>query len=180
MRRLAMITVALSLLAGCGRVPPRTYTLPDARRLEADLDMACNAVIHVLTERGYGIERLDRSAGIIQTGWLTTNPEYAAGVFVTQHQDRYSDCGKPGLGWAYRGKQSRVAVALTPLRGNDTSLRIEAAFRTQRYSDPLVWTAQPEGDMPCRSRGRLEEELTVQIQLRALAEHLERLRRGTP
>jgi hypothetical protein len=149
------------------------------RRLEADLDSAWEATIRTLKDRGYDIRTSDRSARTIETGWLTFNPEYAATIFVTQQEDRYSTCGKPGLGQAFRAKQVRLVVTLQPLWRGETGLRTEAFFRTQRYTDTLVWANRPLGDVECSSRGRLEEELRVEIQIRALSDHLDRLRRGS-
>ncbi len=122
----------------------------------------------------------DRPGGTLETDWLTFNPEYAAGVFVTQHQDRYASCGKPGFGEAFRGKQVQLELALTAIRPGETELTIQARFRTQRWSDPLLWRGSLQGTIECRSRGRLEEEVALQIQLQLVGEHLERLRRGTP
>ena len=61
-----------------------------------------------------------------------------------------------------------------------TSLRAEAYFRTQRYSDIPLWFKRLLGDQECGSRGRLEEEVKMQIQLRALSGEIERLRLGAP
>ena len=177
MGHLALTLVGLSLLVGCVAAPPGPQTSPETRRLEADFDLACEAVIHVLGERGYDLPHTDRTAGVIQSDWLITNPEYAASVLVTEHQDRYSDCGKPGLGWAFRGKRTRVNVTLSPSRRGETDLRIDASFRTQRYSSLLGWN-RPLGEWPCRSRGRLEEELSLQMKLWILGEKLNRIRRG--
>lgn len=179
MGHLALILAGLSLLVGCGAAPPGRETSPETRRLEADFDLACDAVVRVLGERGYDLPHTDRTAGVIESDWLTTNPEFAASVFVTERQDRYSDCGKPGLGRAFRGKQTRLKVLLSPNRRGETDLRIDAAFRTQRFSSFLWWN-RLLGEWPCRSRGRLEEELTLQMKLWILGEHLERIRRGTP
>ncbi len=122
----------------------------------------------------------DRAAGTLETDWLMFNPEYMAGVFVTQHEDRYASCGKPGLGEAFRGKQVRLELALTAIRPREIELVVQARFRTHRWSHPLVWQGSLRGTVECRSRGRLEEEVALQIQLQLIGEHLERLRRGTP
>jgi hypothetical protein len=117
----------------------------------------------------------------VETDWLTTNPEYAATIFVTGQQDRYSECGKPGLGQAFRIKQTQVKVRLSPNRRDETDLRIDAGFRTQSYSHFLFfWGGQPQGESPCRSRGRLEEELALRMKLWTLGERLQRLQRGAP
>lgn len=179
MGQLGLLLAGLSLLVGCGAAPPGPQTSPETRRLEADFELACDAVVRVLAERGYALPHTDRTAGVIESDWLVTNPEYAGSVFLTERQDRYSDCGKPGLFRAFRGKQTRVKVMLSPSRRGETDLRIDAAFRTQRFSSFLWWT-RPLGEWPCRSRGRLEEELTLQMKLWILGEQLERIRRGTP
>jgi hypothetical protein len=166
------------MLVACGRVEPPRYAPPDLRRLEADFDQAWEATVRTLTERGFDIRTLDRAAGTIETDWLTINPEYAASILVTKREDRYCACGKPGLGEAFRVKQARLALLLHPNRPGETGLRIEASFRTQRYSDALFWADRPLGDVECSSRGRLEEEVKVEIQIRALSDQLERLRRG--
>jgi hypothetical protein len=179
MGHLGLLLAGLSLVAGCSTAAPGPQTPLETRRLEANFELAYDAVVHVLGDRGYAIPHTDRTAGVIQSDWLVTNPEYAASVFVTEHQDRYSDCGKPGLGRAFRGKQTRLKVILSPSRRGETDLRVDAAFRTQRFSSFLWWN-RPLGEWPCRSRGRLEEELTLQMKLWILGEQLERIRRGTP
>ncbi len=176
MRRLALATV--SLVVACGGVEPAREAPRDFRRLEADFDQAWEATIRTLMERGYDIRTMDRSARTIETGWLTFNPDYAASIFVTQQEDRYSVCGKPTLGQAFRAKQVRMVVTLQPMRRGETGLRTEAFFQTRRYTDTLLWANQSLGDVECNSRGRLEEELRVEIQIRALSDQLDRLRRG--
>ena len=179
MTSVALILAGVILLAGCGAAPRGPQPAPETRRLEADFDLACEAVIRVLGERGYDLPHTDRTAGVIETDWLSTNSDYAASIIVTEHQDRYSDCGKPGLGELFRGKRTRVNVTLSPGRRGETDLRIDASFRTQRFSGLLRWN-RPLGEWPCRSRGRLEEELALQMKLWLLSEKLERIRRGMP
>lgn len=180
MRTLAVTAICAGVLIACGGMEPHWHTSREFRRLEVDFGQAWEAAIRTLIERGFDIRTLDRTAGIIETGWLTINPEYAATIFVTEQEDRYSACGKPALGQAFRAKQARLALTLSPVRRGETGLRTEAYFRTQRYSDAPLWSNRPLGDEECRSRGRLEEEIKVQIQLRALSDQLERLRRGAP
>jgi hypothetical protein len=176
---LGLLLAGLSLLVGCSTVPPGPQGSPETRRLEADFELAYDAVLRVLGERGYTVPHTDRTAGVIESDWLVTNPEYAASVLVTEHQDRYSDCGRPGLGRAFRGKQTRLKMTLSPGRRGETDLRVDAAFRTQRFSSFLWWN-RPLGEWLCRSRGRLEEEVALQMKLWILGEQLERIRRGTP
>jgi hypothetical protein len=178
MRRFALATVLLGVVVACGGIEPHADTRREFRRLEADFDHAWEATIRTLKDRGYDIRTMDLSGRAIETGWLTFNPDYAATVFVTQQEDRYSICGKPGLGQAFRAKQVRLVVTLQPTRRGETGLRTEAFFRTQRYTDTLVLANRPLGEVECASRGRLEEELRVEIQIRALSDHLDRLRRG--
>lgn len=177
--RVLISLIGVSLLVGCGSTPPGPQTPPEIRTLEADLDLACEAAIRVLEDRGYDLPRTDRTAGVIQSGWLSTNSRYAASIFVTEHRDRYSDCGKPGLGRAFRGKETRLEVMLSPNGRGETSLRIDAAFRTQRFFSFLWWN-RPLGDWPCPSRGRLEEEIALQMKLWILREQVDRIRRGRP
>lgn len=178
MRRFALATVSLGVVVACGGIEPHRDAPREFRRLEADFDQAWEATIRTLKDRGYDIRTMDLSGRAIETGWLTFNPDYAATVFVTQQEDRYSICGKPGLGQAFRAKQVRLVVTLQPTRRGETGLRTEAFFRTQRYTDTLVWANQLLGEVECTSRGRLEEEVRVEIQIRALSDHLDRLRRG--
>jgi hypothetical protein len=180
MRQFTLATISLGLLVGCGGMELRRPTPQEFRRLEADFDQAWEAAVRTLTERGFDIRMIDRDGGTIETGWLTINAEYAATVLWTEQEDRYCLCGKPALGQAYRAKEARLVLLLRSIRRGETGLRVEAHFRTQRYSDAPFWANRPLGDMQCSSRGRLEEELRVQIQLRALSDQLERLRRGTP
>ncbi len=180
MRHLTAAGVCLGILVACSGVPPPNAVRPESRRLEAEFDQACDAAVRILTERGYDIRRIDRAQGIIETGWKIINAKYAANIFLTQHRDRYSECGKPGVGWAFQGKQARLDLALLPIRRGETDLRIEAFFRTQRYSGVPLLTDGPGEDVPCYSRGRLEEEVRVEIQLRTFSDQLDRHRRGVP
>lgn len=180
MRALAIAVVSAGVLVACAGTEPYKHTPRDFRRLEIDFSQAWEGAVRILIERGFDIRTIDQNAGTIETGWLTINPEYAATIFFTEREDRYSTCGKPVLGQAFRTKQARLALTLSPARRGETNLRIEAFFRTQRYSDALLWSNRPLGDEECRSRGRLEEEIRMQIQLRALTDQLDRLRRGAP
>jgi hypothetical protein len=159
---------------------PHRQTPQDFRRLEVDFGQAWEATVRTLIERGFDIRTIDRDAGIIETEWLTINPKYAASIFVTEQEDRYSTCGRPGLFRAFRGKQARLVLTLAPVRRGEAGLRAEAYFRTQRYSHTPLWSDRLLGDLECSSRGRLEEEIKVQVQFRALSDQLERLRRGAP
>lgn len=152
----------------------------DFRRVEADFGQAWEAAIRTVIERGYDIRAIDRGAGVIETGWLGINAEYDGTIFVTEHQDRYSTCGRPAFGQSFRTKQARLVLSLVPMRRGETGLRVEAFFRTQRYSSMPLWTNRPLGDAECSSRGRLEEEIKVAVQLRVVADRLERLRRRAP
>ena len=180
MRAVTLAVICVGLLAACGGVTPRRPASQQFHRLEADFDQAWEAAVRTLTERGYEIRAIDRAAGVVETGWLIINPKYSATVFVTEHEDRYSACGKPALGQTFDSKQGRLSVMLQPIRRGETGLRAEAFFRTQRYLDFLFWSHRLLGDVECGSRGRLEDEIWLQIQFRALSEHLERLRKGAP
>jgi hypothetical protein len=176
--RLAVLMLLLGMLAGCGGLAPRTFPAPEMRRLELDLDQTWDGVVRVLLERGYRFQALHREAGTIETHWAVVNPDYTASVLVTQQADRYSDCGKPGLGQGFRTKEARVTAVLLPGRRGGTDVRIQAAFRTQRVSTLGLSGEQPLGPAECRSRGRLEDELIVQTQVTAVKHQLDRVRRG--
>jgi hypothetical protein len=177
MRCLALAAVSLGVLVACGGTGSRSPLPREVRRVAADFDQAWEAAIRTFIQRGYDIRTVDRSIGTIETGWTTFNPDFAATMFVTEHEDRYSLCGNPPLGQAYRTKQVRLVVTLQPGRPGETDLLTEAVFRTQRYSDAPLWANRPLGDQECSSRGRLEEELRVEIQIRALSGEVERWRR---
>jgi hypothetical protein len=148
--------------------------------VEADFEQAWEAALRTLIERGFDLQGLDPVQGTIETGWLIINSEYTATQLVTKWEDRYCACGQPALGQAFRAKQARVALQLQRIQPGETGLRIAASFRTQRYSNTVLWADRLLGEVACGSRGRLEEELKVQIQVRALTDRLERLRRGAP
>lgn len=167
--------VCVAVLGGCGGRHPRNYQVPESRRLEADLGSAWEAASRVLTDRGFHILESDRAAGVMATDWLTVNADYSANVFLTQNQDRYSDCGKPGLGRSHRGKQARLVLSLSAVGPNHTELLVRAAFRTERTN---IFASSPTA-LECRSRGRLEEEVLIEAQVRALANPLQRILRGT-
>jgi len=174
LRRLAAGLLCLSVFGGCGGRNPRSYQVPETRRLEADLGSAWEAAYRVLADRGYDIPVSDRATGAIETDWLTVNSDYSASVFLTQNEDRYSDCGKPGLGKSYGGKQARLTVSLSAVGPGQTEILVRAAFRTERKG---AFSGSP-AVLECRSRGRLEEEIFVETQVRALTNTLQRLRRG--
>jgi hypothetical protein len=174
MRGLAAGLLCASMLGGCASTAPRHYPVPESRRLEAEADLAWEAAVRILADRGYDIQRNDRTAGLIETDWLQVNSDYTAGAFLTQNEDRYSDCGKPGLWTRYRGKQARVIVRLAPVGRGQTEVVIRAAFRTEHTS---IWWQSSEV-RECRSRGRLEEEILVETQVRALTHQIQRSRRG--
>jgi len=174
MRRLAVAVVCLGVLAGCGGRIPRSYPVREVSRVAADLDRTWEAVRLVLTERGYELQSEDRTAGEIETAWLAINPDFTSNIFVTKNEDRYSDCGRPGLGSADRGKHARLTVHLATPSPGQTDVRVRAAFRTARS---FILSAAPD-TVECRSRGRLEEEVLVETQVRALTEQFQRLRRG--
>src|SRR3972149_929069 len=90
MGRLALGTVSLGLLVACGGTGSHSPLPRELRRVEADFDQAWEAAVRTLIQRGYNIRTVDRSIGTIETGWTTFNPDYAATIFVTEHEDRYS------------------------------------------------------------------------------------------
>ena len=169
--RLVGGVLCLGVLCGCAGKAPRTYARPEARRLEARLDEARAAVFRVLADRGYGVRREERTDGVIETDWRTVNPDYSASIFITRSEDRYSDCGKPGVGRRYRGKQARLTVRLVAVSGTQTEISVRAAFRTEKRA--FFGSTAP---MECQSRGRLEEEIFVETQVRALADRFQRRR----
>ncbi len=173
-----VVVAGLSLLTACGHQPPPLTAQHETRRLEADFDQAWDAAIRVLTERGYQVVVANQTSGILETDWQTINPEYAASVFVTQYEDRYANCGKPSLGQAFQGKQALLELALSQTRRRSTEVTIRARFRTHRFTD-LLWRGD-QVTVECQSRGRLEDEVAMLIQLQLVGEHLERLRRGIP
>lgn len=170
---LAVGLLCLGLLSGCGAKSPRAYPVPESRRVDAEVEHLWDATCRVLADRGYDIQRADNAAGAIETEWRTHNPDYAANVFVTRNEDRYSDCGKPGLWDSYRRKHVRITVNLAPAGKRQTEMSVRAAFRTERAS---VFSQSP-APFECRSRGRLEEEIRLESQVRALSMQIQRLRR---
>jgi len=174
MRRLAVVVVCLGVLAGCGGRSPRSYPVPEFSRVAADLDRTWEAARRVLTERGYELQSEDRTAGAIETAWLAINPDFTSNIFVTKNEDRYSDCGKPGLWKADRGKHARLTVHLATPSPGQTDVRVRAAFRTTRSA---ILSAASD-TVECHSRGRLEGEVLVETQVRARTEQFQRFRRG--
>lgn len=172
----AAVCACLSLLSACGGKNPRSYQVPESRRLEADVASVREAAKRILADRGYEVRESDPAAGGIETAWLTVNPVYSASVLLTRNEDRYSDCGKPGLGTTYQGKQARLTVSLSPAGTTQTDVVVRASFRTERKG---IFSSAPTR-LACQSRGRLEEEFLMETQVRALANVLHKFRRGTP
>lgn len=169
--------MAAAVVAGCARAPSARVDYPPERRLEAHYDQAWQAAMAVLEGRGHPIALADKAAGMIVTEWFVTNPDYRATVFATQHGDRYSDCGRPGLGTAFREKLGRIQLLLRPAGEAATGVEIWATFKTQKFSDYLVAAGGMAGEVECRSRGRLEDEVSLMVRLRLARVGLERLRR---
>jgi hypothetical protein len=173
-RGAAAVVVCLGLLSACGGKNPRNYQVPESRRLEADVASVREATHRVLADRGYEVRVSDPATGAIETGWRTVNADYSASLFLTRNEDRYSDCGKPGLGKTYRGKQVRLTVSLSAAGANQTDVLVRATYRTERNG---IFSSAPIA-LECRSRGRLEEEFLVETQVRALTNALHKIRRG--
>jgi hypothetical protein len=179
MTALSMILIAVALLAGCGGLPPAPppSTL-ETRRLRAEPDRTWESARDVLAEQGYAIRRQDRAAGVLETDWFSINPAYSASLLMTEQEDRYSECDKPGLGQAFRGKEVRVRLEVSPsVNKGETAVTVQAAFRTKQYVGMPMAAGGVRAMVFCRSTGWLENELAVRIQVHALG-GLERLRRG--
>jgi hypothetical protein len=175
-----MGTLYLGLAAGCATVDSSGKPPLEFRRIEADYDHTWEAALRTLAERGYVVQRADRQAGQIETDWRLTNPEFEATVIRTRMGDRYSNCGKPGIGQAYRTTEGKLQLILERGPQGSTRLRVDATFQTYRYSLFPSPSEKPLGVTPCASRGRLEDEIRVEIQVRAIAAQLERMRKGMP
>jgi hypothetical protein len=180
MKRLFAVVLCLELLGACGGlnpgVPPVSVV---TRRLRAEPHRVWEAARQVLGQQGYQIVQEDRDAGIFETDWARMNPEYQASFWVTEQQDRYSECAKPRLGQAFEGKEARLRLQLSPsVKPDETALAVQASFRTTLVRGGRTAVGQAPPRVFCRSTGWLEDELAVRIQLVALGGRLDRLRRG--
>jgi hypothetical protein len=178
MRPLAVL-ICLELLAACGGLPPAVPP-PSivTRALRAEPDRVWGAARDVLREEGHEIQRQDAAHRVLETDWLAINPDYSANVLVTGQEDRYSQCGKPRLGQAFRGKEVRLRVQVSPsVKTEETALTVQATFRTGQYLGLPMAIGALRAHVFCPSTGWLENELAVRIQLAALG-GLDRLRRG--
>ncbi len=175
-----MGTLYLGLAAGCATVDSSGRPPLEFRRIGAEYDQTWEATLRTIAERGYVVRRADRQSGRIETDWRVINPEFEATVFRTRMGDRYSSCGRPGLGQVYRTTDGRLELILEPGQEGTTRLRVDALFQTHRYAVFPSASEKPMGVTPCPSRGRLEDEIRVEIQVRAIAAQLDRMRRGTP
>jgi hypothetical protein len=168
------------LVAGCAATDTPGRSQADLRRIEADFDQTWEAALRTLSERGYGFQLVEQGTGEIQSGWLVINSDFEATVVLIKMDDRYSTCGRPPVGQAYRTKEAKLHLTLQRGRRGTTGLRVEALFQTQRYRDLPMWTESALGPVPCASRGRLEDEIWAEVQLRALSGQVDRLRKGIP
>jgi hypothetical protein len=180
--RVLIILLGGALLAACAGLPrvsppPSTVT----RSLRAEPERVWEAARDVLQEQGYRLQRQDRGAGVLETDWFPVNPEYEAGILLTAQEDRYSQCEKPRLGQAFRGKEVRLRFQVSPsVKKGETAVTIQATFRTTQYVGVPMATGEPRALIFCRSTGWLEDELAVRVQLQALGGQLDRIRRGGP
>jgi len=179
-RELYLGTLCLGLVAGCAATDTPGRSQADLRRIEADFDQTWEAALRTLSERGYGFQLVEQGTGEIQSGWLVINSDFEATVVLIKMDDRYSTCGRPPVGQAYRTKEAKLHLTLQRGRRGTTGLRVEALFQTQRYRDLPMWTESALGPVPCASRGRLEDEIWAEVQLRALSGQVDRLRKGIP
>jgi hypothetical protein len=175
-----MGTLCMGLAAGCATVDSSGKPPLEFRRIPADYDHTWEAALRTIAERGYVVQQADRQTGRIETDWRLTNPEFEATVIRTRMGDRYGNCGKPGIGQAYRTTEGKLQLILERGPQESTRLRVDALFRTYRYSLFPTASEKPLGVTPCQSLGRLEDEIRVEVQVRALAAQLERMHRGTP
>jgi hypothetical protein len=174
-----MVVIAVALLAGCGGLPPvPPSSSVETRRLRAEPDRAWESARDVLAEQGYTVRRQDRGAGVLETDWFAINPGYSASLLFTEQEDRYSECARPGLGQAFRGKEVRVRLEVSPsVKKGETAVTVQATFRTKQYVGIPIAAGGVRAMVFCRSTGWLENELAVRIQVHALG-GLDRLRRG--
>jgi len=179
-QQLMMGTLCMGLAAGCATADSSWKPPVEFRRIEADYDHTWEAALRTIAERGYVVQRADLQTGRIETDWRLTNPEFEATAIRTRMGDRYSNCGKPGIGQAYRTTEGKLQLILERGPQGSTRLRVDALFQTFRYSLFPMASEKPLGVTPCPSRGRLEDEIRAEVQVRALAAQLERMRRGTP
>lgn len=178
MRRLAAAALCMGAVVGCGGAPsPQSRPPQEIRHVGTDFDQTWDAAIRTLAERGYQIRRSDREAGTIETEWFAINPDYTASILVTQNEDRYGACGRPGLGRTFRGKQVRLTLMLSSVRRDTTDLTVLADFRTEGRSNFSISSEAPGDEVVCQSRGRLEDEIAIETQVRALSDRLNRTRR---
>jgi hypothetical protein len=173
-------TLSLGLVAGCAATDTPGQYQAALRRIEADFEHAWEAALRTLSERGYGFRRIDQQAGRIETGWLMINAQYEATVVLIRMDDRYGACGRPAVGQAFRTKEAQLHLTLRRVRKGSTGLQVEALFQTQRFLDVPMWGESALGPAPCASRGRLEDEIWAEVQVRAISEHVDRLRKGIP
>lgn len=179
MGTLYMVLIAVALLAGCRGLPPvPPSTAVETRRLRAEPDRAWESAREILAEHGYAIRRQDRAAGVLETDWFALNADYSASLLVTEQEDRYSECPRPGLGQAFRGKEVRLRLEVSPsVKKGETAVTVQATFRTKQYVGLPLAAGGVRAMVFCRSTGWLENELAVRIQVHALG-GLDRLRRG--
>jgi hypothetical protein len=179
-RELYLGALCLGLMAGCAATDAPGRSQADLRRIEAEFDRTWEAALRTLSERGFGFELLEQRTGEIRSGWLVINPDFEATVVLTKMDDRYSSCGRPAVGQAYRAKEVKLHLTLRRGPRGSTGFRVEAQFQTRRHRDLPMWGEGDLGPVPCASRGRLEDEIWAEVQLRAVSGQLERLRKGLP
>jgi hypothetical protein len=175
-----MGTLCVGLVTGCAATDTPARSQADLRRIEADFERAWEAALRTLSERGYGFRRIDQQTGLIETGWLVINAQYEATVVLIRMDDRYSACGRPAVGQAFRTKEAQLHLRLRRGRQGSTGLLVEALFQTRRFLDVPMWGESALGPTPCASRGRLEDEIWAEVQVRAISEQVDRLRKGIP
>jgi hypothetical protein len=139
--------VAMLALASCATAP-QVHQFQKSWTMPCSFDKAWSATVELFAERGWPIATLEKDSGLIVSDWVSLGP-----------QDRYTDCGSPGLAIPLR-REARFNVFIRPGE-TGPSLTINTTFRELRSFDQQTFYRD------CTSTGALESELEAQILAKA-------------
>ena len=160
-RVVVVVLLSVSLLAGCVK-PPGTYDIEAATVLDADRDVAWQAVVDFFGASGLPIHVADRGTGLVVTDWMDATELSLSELPDADKNLAFCDCGTGNITVYWVRGKSTVLVSDAP--GGEVELRVKCVY--QALVD--YGSVDHIGDVECTSTGRLEELVESYVKARCL------------